>query len=305
MLSSSKVRKERILVIGSNGMLGQRLTEFLFNKKNIALMCASAEDESFIDDVDYHKLDVTDKEQVKNIITDFYPDIIINTAAYTNVDKSEIEKEIVWKVNVNGIENIAKFAAVSEAHVITLSTDYVFDGEAGPYSEKDLPNPINYYGRSKLAMENSLIASRASYTIIRTNVLYGPAKYGRPDFVKWVVSSVRDGKRIKIVDDQINNPTYIDDLVSGIASAAKYKKNGIFNIGGAELLDRYQFTMNIAEFFDLDKSLIDRIKTAELNQLARRPLKSGLINLKAETELNYRPHSMQNTFELMKKELNL
>ena len=189
--------------------------------------------------------------------------------------------------------------------MVHISTDYVFDGLAGPYDERATPNPLGYYARTKLASENALRISGASYTVLRTNVLFGPAKYGRPDFVKWVVNSLRENKTIRIVADQIGNPTYLDDLVQGIAKTIRYKKNGIFNIGGRDIISRYDFTLLIADFFNLDKSLIQKILTADLNQPAKRPLKSGLITLKAETELDYKPHTLLEALKLMKEELNL
>ena len=269
--------KTRILVIGSNGMLGQRLSEFFMDSDKFELMCTSFEDSSFIEGLNYKQLDITQKNKVREVILDFFPDYIINAAAFTNVDKSETEKENAWKINVNGVENISLYSWTVDAHLIHISSDYIFDGQNGPYTETAKPCPLGYYGRTKLASENSVKVSGVRYTIIRTNVLYGPAKYGRPDFVKWVVDSLRSGKKINIVTDQINNPTYIDDLAGAINKIIEFKKEGIFNIAGKV-----------------------PIITEELKQAAPRPLKSGLVTLKAETELNYKPRSIEETLILMK-----
>jgi len=286
-------------------MLGQRLVEF-YNKNNkFELLCVSYEDSSYLPDINYSKLDLTDKKSVKKIVLDFYPDVIINTAAYTNVDKCETEKEAAYNTNVNAVEYLAKYGKITQSKVIHISTDYVFDGTEGPYNERERPEPIGYYGRTKLAGENALISSGVNYAIIRTNVLYGCSKFGRADFVKWVVNSLKEGKQIKIVNDQINNPTFIDDLVIGISKVIEFDKTGIYNIAGPEFLNRFEFTKKIADYFGLDKTLISEITTAELNQVAPRPLKSGLIILKAETELGYKPHSIEETFKLMQKELGL
>jgi dTDP-4-dehydrorhamnose reductase len=297
--------KTRILLIGSNGMLGQRLVESFNSTGKFELLCVSMEDESFLPGVEYKKMDIIHRQKVREVVLDFFPDLIINAAAFTNVDKSETEKETAWKINVTGVENIAFYSWTIDAHLIHFSTDYIFNGKNGPYTEDDLPNPLGYYGRTKLASENSIRISGTKNTIIRTNVLYGPAKNGRPDFVKWVVNSLRDKKVIRIVTDQIGNPTYIDDLVAAINKIIKLKKEGIYNIGGREMISRYDFTLRIADYFGLDKSLIQKIITKDLNQPALRPLKSGLVTLKAETELDYKPHSIEETFELMKKELGL
>jgi len=297
--------KTRILLIGSNGMLGQRLVESFKSSGKFELLCVSMEDESSLPGVEYKKVDIIHRQKVREVILDFFPDFIINAAAFANVDKSETEKETAWKINVNGVENIAFYSWTIDAHLIHFSTDYIFNGKNGPYTEDDLPNPIGYYGRTKLASENSIRISGTKNTIIRTNVLYGPAKNGRPDFVKWVINSLRDKKVIRIVTDQIGNPTYIDDLVAVINKIIELKKEGIYNIGGRAMISRYDFTLRIADYFGLDKSLIQMIFTKDLNQPALRPLKSGLITLKAETELDYKPHTIEETFELMKKELGL
>ena len=297
--------KKRILLIGSNGMLGQRLSEFFSKQAKVELLCASMEDESYMPNLQYVKINITEKNEVKNAVNNFYPDLIINAAAYTNVDKSESERELAWSVNVSAVEYMAQAAKAFESHLIQISSDYIFDGTDGPYIENDKPNPVGYYGRTKLASENVLKTSGINYSIIRTNVLYGIAKFGRPDFVKWVVDSLKKREQINIVNDQINNPTYTDDLVFSINRMAEFKKYGVFNIGGPEFLSRYDFTSRIADFFRLDKTLINEIITSDLKQSAARPLKSGLITLKAETELGYKPHKLEETFQLMKHELNL
>jgi dTDP-4-dehydrorhamnose reductase len=304
MISTGMI-KTRILIIGSNGMLGQRLVQFYSANLNIELMCASVEENSVMPTTQYKKIDITQKQEVKDLILGFFPDFVINTAAYTNVDKAESEREIAWKINVVGVENLALFCWTIDAHLIHISSDYIFDGKEGPYSENDKPNPVGYYGRSKLAGENSIRTNGVRYSIVRTNVLYGPAKYGRPDFVKWVVTSLKNKQEIKIVTDQINNPTYIDDLVAGISNIISYRKEGIYNIGGKELINRYNFTLRIARYFHLDETLIKPILTKDLNQPAARPLNSGLVNLKAETEINHRPNNIEETFRRMQEELFL
>jgi dTDP-4-dehydrorhamnose reductase len=297
--------KKRILVTGANGMLGQRTVEFYSRLTGIELLATSVEDHSLLSGIEYIQCDISSRNDIKKIVYDFCPDVIINTAAYTNVDKSETDRELAWKINVKGVEYLSEAARILDSHLIHISTDYIFDGKDGPYNENDIPNPLGYYGRTKLASENALKISGIRYTILRTNVLYGTAKYSRPDFVKWVVNSLRNNNEIKIVDDQINNPTFIDDLVMAINNVIELHKEGIYNIGGMEFLSRFDFTNLIADYFGLNKSLIKKIKTSDLNQPARRPLKSGLITIKAQTELNYKPHLISQSLELMKKELNL
>ncbi len=294
--------KKRILVVGSNGMLGQRSASFFVRQANFEVLGCSIEEEPVTNNYEYYCCDLTKRENVKKIIYDFYPDYIINAAAFTNVDSSEIDREIAWKVNVKGVEYLAEAARVLDSHLIHISSDYIFDGLNGPYSENAKPNPLGYYGRTKLASENALKISGAVHTIIRTNVLFGIAD-SRPDFVRWVIKSLKDDKQIRIVIDQFNNPTFIDDLVQAISKIIEFKKDGIYHIGGRDFLSRFEFAGKIADFFNLNKNLIKPIDTEELNQKARRPLKSGLITLKAETELGYKPHNITESLAMMKKEL--
>lgn len=302
---SQDIIKRRIFIVGANGMLGQRTIEFYSSDKNVQLFACSIEKKPLFNNVDYLCCNITERDKIKQAVYNFMPDVIINAAAYTNVNLSETEREIAWKINVKGVEHLAESARVIDAHIIHISSDYIFDGKNGPYSENDKPNPLGYYGRTKLASENVLKISGALYTILRTNVLYGVALKSKADFVEWLVDTVRSGKPVRIVDDQVSNPTFIDDLVQAISKVIEFRKYGVYNIGGREFLSRYEFTEIIADYFNLDKSLITPIKTKELNQAARRPLKSGLITLKAEAELGYKPVTIRESFAIIKKILEL
>jgi len=297
--------KKRVLIFGANGMLGQRTIHLFSQGGTYEILASSSAPEPFFSGIDYKQVVFTQRDEVKNCILNFYPDVIINAAAYTNVDKAETDRELCWKVNVKGLEFITEAARVVDCHIIHISTDYVFDGSKGPYSEIDKPNPFGYYARTKLASENALKLGGTPFTILRTNVLYGIIKTGRADFVRWVVDSIRQSKPIRIVTDQINNPTFLDDLAAAVQSVIEKKKVGLYHIGGREFLSRYDFTLRIADFFNLDKSLITPIVTKELNQPAPRPLKSGLITIKAESEFGFKPHSIEESFQKMKEELNL
>jgi dTDP-4-dehydrorhamnose reductase len=297
--------KNRILITGSNGMLGQRAVQFYSSNKNIELLATSVEEKSVVDSVEYISSDIKNRDSIKKVIHDYCPDFIVHTAAFTNVDLSEKLREDAWKINVKGVEYITEAARAIDAHIIHISTDYIFDGKNGPYDESAIPDPVGYYGRTKLASENTLKISGTFFTILRTNVLYGIALNSRPDFVRWVINSLSKNENIRIVKDQINNPTFIDDLVQGINKIIEFRKTGVYNIGGKEFLSRYDFTNRIAEYFNLSKKLISPITTDELKQPARRPLKSGLLILKAETELGYKPHTITESLAAMKKELDL
>ncbi len=304
MMFSHDIIKKRILVVGSNGMLGQSLCGFYSKQNNVQLLGCSL-GESLLDGIDYQECDITKRDNVKKVVLGFYPDYIINACAYTNVDISETEREEAWKVNVKGVENLSEAARILDTKIIHISSDYIFDGKNGPYSEEEKPNPLGYYARTKLAGENALKISGVIHTILRTNVLYGSYLNGKIDFVQWLIKSLKDGKEVRIVMDQINNPTFVDDLVQGINKIIEFNKTGVYNIGGKEFLSRFEFSEKIAEFFGLNKNLINPITTEELKQPAKRPLNSGLITLKAETELGFKPHSVKEALAIIRKGLLL
>ena len=294
---NSGLIKKRILVTGTNGMLGSNTAKFYSERENVELLTSVKTKNKDTNKFDGIVCDITDRDQIKKIVLGFCPDYIINTAAFTNVDLCETEKETAWKTNVKAVEYLAEACRVIDAHLIHISTDYIYDGKNGPYSENDIPNPLGYYGRTKLASENTLKISGIKHTILRTNVLYGVSENGKADFVYWVIKNLTENKEINIVTDQFNNPTFVDDLISGINKVIEFNKYGIFNIGGKEFLSRFDFTKKIADYFNLNKNLIKPILTTELNQKAQRPLRSGLITLKAETQLGFRPHSIIESFE--------
>ncbi len=301
---SHDVIKNRILIVGANGLLGQRLIAFYAAKKNLEILGCSIETEPYFNTVTYVRCDVTSREDVKKVIYDFYPDVVINCSGFTNVDLSEKERETAWKINVKGVEHLAEACRAIDAKIMHISTDYIFNGLNGPYDENAKPDPLGYYGRTKLASENVLKISAVTYSVIRTNVLYGIAN-SRPDFVKWVINSLTENKQIRVVYDQINNPTFVEDLVSVINKIIELNKYGLYNIGGKDYLNRYEFALKIADYFNLNKKLIFPITTEELKQPAKRPLKSGLLTTKAETELGYKPHSIIEALAVIKKQLFL
>ncbi len=296
--------KTRILIIGCNGLLGQALVNYYSKRKDVELHLASIED-SFVgnNQFTYSKVDISKRSDVKNVILDFFPDYIINAAAYTDVDGCEVNRELAWNINVNGVKYLIEGCRIVDAQLIHMSTDFIFDGQNGPYHEDSKPNPISYYGRTKFASENEIKIGGIPYLIIRTNVLYGVQKGIKKDFVEWVVENLTAGKEINVVTDQWNNPTYVEDLVNGISLAIDKKKTGIYNIGGLEYLSRYDFAMKIAEIFRLNKNLINQTTTDRLNQKAKRPLRGGLIILKAQAELGYKPHTIEENLIDIKKKL--
>lgn len=293
-----------ILVTGSNGLLGQAVSKVFIRETDHDIMLTSAEDDSYVKDIhEYHTLDITRKDDVKKLASEFMPDVIINCAAFTNVDLCETERELSWKINVDGVKNLIIAARMNNARVIHFSTDYVFDGKNGPYSEEDVPNPISFYGREKLASENALKTSDVNHTIIRTLVLYGTGEKVKSNFVLWMIDRLKNNEPVNIVTDQISNVTMIEDLALGTMRIVERGCSGIYNIAGNDILSRYDFAMKVCEVFGYDKGLVRPITTELLNQPAPRPMKSGLTTYKAEAELGFRTMDSLEGLQLLKYQL--
>jgi dTDP-4-dehydrorhamnose reductase len=295
---------KKIFITGANGLLGQTIVSLFTRESSFELIQSSIEEKPFIDyGHKYVQLDVVNKEDVKKVIGFYDPDVIINCAAFTDVDKCETERELCWKLNVDAVKNLIIAARQNEAKLIHYSTDYVFDGRSGPYTEDATPNPISFYGRSKLASENALVLSGIDYAVIRTMVLYGIGNNVKPNFALWLISKLKNNEAVNIVDDQVGNATMIDDLAWGTLKIVEKGCTGIYNIAGSDILSRYDFALKVCEVFNLNKSLVSPIKTATLKQPAPRPLKSGLIVLKAESELGFTPMDTEEGLRLLKVQL--
>lgn len=297
---------KRVLITGSNGLLGQKVVELLSRSNNYNLLLTSRQEQSVFQDemLPYRRLDTTDKQEVRSVLDEIEPEVIINTAAMTNVDKCETDREAAWRANVVSVENLVHAAKLVGAHLIHISTDYVFDGKNGPYIELDRPNPVSYYGRTKLASENVIRTNGVANTIIRTMILYGSGFNVKDNFALWVLKNLVEGKPVRVVDDQIGNPTFADDMAFAIVKAMELGRSGLYHLSGPDLVSRYDFAIALAEVFEFNKKLITPVKTSTLKQAASRPMKSGFITLKAQIELDIKMSGMRHGLTVMKNQLN-
>lgn len=303
-MANMKVHKEIALVFGANGLLGQKLVEIL--PHNFQVVGAGRTDKSAIEfsGYQYRSCDIVDRAQTRSIIREIKPKVIVNAAAYTNVDGCETHKEECWNINVKGVENIAHAAESINARLIHVSTDYLFDGKEGVlYAEDAIPNPLSYYGRSKFASENAVIATGLEHTIVRTMILYGTGKGLRLNFATWLVEKLSKGESVKIVDDQFGHPTLVDDLAKAIRRIAELGKSGVFHICGSEYLSRYDFAIKLAKIFGYDADLIVRGKTAELSQKAVRPMHSRFDLTKTMKELGIELCGVEEGVKILKQQL--
>lgn len=297
-----------ILVTGSNGLLGQKLTTLICGSQRANLIATSrgANRNPLSEGYLYVEMDISDSEHVEEVISKYKPDVVINTAAITNVDICHIQRDLCTKVNVEAVEHLSKICKNLDVHLVHLSTDFVFDGNAGPYKEDDLLNPLSFYGESKRLAEEALKSSGGKWTIIRTILVYGiTASSSRSNIVLWAKSSLEKGAPINVVNDQWRMPTLAEDLAEACLLAAEKEATGVFHISGKDMMSVYELVQQVGAFWNLDTSLIRPVSSATLNQDAKRPMKTGFILDKAIKELNYKPHSFLEGLQLQKMQIQL
>lgn len=297
----------RVLVTGANGLLGQALVQRLSRFPEYDVLATALDDAPRFSggSFGYAPLDVTDADAVHRIFQDFTPNVVVNCAALSNVSDCADRREACWKVNAAAVETLADECRKVGARLVQVSTDFVFDGEDGPYDESARPDPVNYYGRSKLAGENAVRASGlGSWAIVRTVLVYGTGEQlSRSNVVLWVADALARGETIQVVDDQYRTPTYVGDLAAGIERLLHYEKEGVYHVSGRELVTVYDLALAVAEAFGLDESLIEPVASDYFEDAIPRPLRTGFIILKAETELSYSPHSLQDGLRALGQEL--
>jgi dTDP-4-dehydrorhamnose reductase len=285
-------RHRRIMVTGCNGLLGQKLCQLLlpFN----AIIGVDLTDRSVCTGENFQHivLDISHRDEVLKAVLETKPGFIINTAAITDVDGCEVDRDLCWRVNVLGVENLIRAARKTNASLVQVSSDYVFDGHHAPYRETDNTAPLGFYGKSKLAGENAVRSAGIHYAIVRTQVLYGVAQDVRPSFVHWVLQKLQEDGEFKVVDDQRGNPTLADDLAEGIARLIQLDKQGIYHLSGSESVSRRQFAQAVALEFCADPARVKPLKTADLNQKSPRPEDSTFILEKIERELAFTPRNI-------------
>ncbi|MCG2726766.1 MAG: dTDP-4-dehydrorhamnose reductase [Elusimicrobia bacterium] len=290
----------KILIIGADGQVGKHLYS------------SAAKDGDFIVVGTYRNpknskspallyLDLTKPPTIKKAFDLAVPEIVILCSAMTHVDNCERDKELAWKINVEGVRYVAENCKTFNCRLVFFSSEYVFDGEKGPYSENDDTNPISVYGKTKLEGEKIVLAVKDSL-IIRTTVVYSY----EPESKNFLMQVLRKGalkEKMSIVNDQYSNPTNAAELANFTLELIKLKKSGIYNVVGKDLMSRYEFALKICEIFDLNPALIAPERTANLDQMAKRPLKAGLKTDKIFLELNKIPSGAESSLKSIKRAL--
>lgn len=290
----------RLLVIGSTGLLGETLTEqaasrgvetigtYLSNKPNPTVAGTRL------------RLDVTDKRAVEEAFERLLPDAAVNCAAVTDVDLCEREKGLAARVNSEAAGYLAEASKATGAHLVQVSTDYVFDGAKGMYSEDDEACPVNYYGTSKLEGERRVSSLAEDWCIARTSVVFGWGREKRPNYATWLIQGLREGKRLKIVTDQVSSPTLNTSLAEMLLEAAQRRLQGIHHLAGRDRVDRYTMATHLAVCFGLDKGLLSPVRSTSMNWMAKRPMDSSLNVQKAVRTLAAKPLHLDEALRTMR-----
>jgi dTDP-4-dehydrorhamnose reductase len=276
----SYVTAMTLMIIGHTGLLGSKIL-------------AKSGFQTYPD----RRIDVTTPE-IAQYIEKVAPDIVIHCAAFTNVDLCETQREKAWLTNVTGTENVVTACAAIHAKLVYISTDFVFDGTGRMYTEEDRPNPINYYGKTKLEGEK-IVQEMDDYIIVRTSVLYG--WHHHLNFVTWVLSQLQSENDIRIVTDQYTCPTLADNLAEVVLELCEKDVTGLYHITGTERISRYDFAKKIADSLGLDASLMTPIKSEDLAQKAPRPKDSSLSTQKIKVIIDTPLLSVKEGLQEMKK----
>ena len=297
----------KILITGSNGLLGQKLVAALRNDPEVQLVATSrgADRTPIPLGLQYRSMDITVQAEVDEVFATTMPEVVIHTAAMTNVDACELDPAACQLQNVTATEHVVQAAKRHGCHFIHLSTDFIFDGMNGPYAEDDVPAPLSVYGHSKLDSERVVMeAGLAKWAIARTIIVYGIAEgLSRSNVVLWARSALEKGQPIKVVDDQWRMPTLAEDLADGCIRIAKRGATGVYNLSGPDGMSILELVQRVGAFFHLDTSVVTPVKSDSLGQPARRPPRTGFVLDKARRELGYAPHGFEEGLAVLRAQL--
>ena len=249
-------------------------------------------------------LDLTQAAEVRKAFSELHPDVVVNTAAMTDVDRCELEPEAAFSANAEAVSHLANAAKETDSFIIQMSTDYVFDGEKGGYSEHDQTRPVNKYGESKLEGENVVmnLLDEEMWSIARSSVVYGWGRASRPNAATFVYEKLSNGESIRMVRDQFSSPTLNTSLSAMLIEIGDRKLPGIIHAAGATRLNRYDFAIGLAKTFGLDATLIKAVHARDLQWKAKRPADSSLMVGRAQELLRAAPLNIESAYEVLHRE---
>jgi len=282
----------KVLITGANGFLGQYLAVQLLEKKYTVIATGKGDCRlpfAGNNNFQYVPMDFTDPFAVHDVFEKYRPEIVVHAGAMTKVDECELEQWQTYLVNVEGTITMLLNAEEQKSFFIFVSTDFIFDGTEGDYTEDAIANPVNFYGKTKAEAEDAVKEYEHNWSIVRTSLVYGKPLAGRNNILTVVKEKLEKGEEYSVVDDQVRTPTYVEDLAAGIVSIIEKKAGGIYHLAGTNVLTPYEMACKTADYFQLDKSLIRRVTAANFSQPARRPLNTSFNIAKAIKELDYNP----------------
>lgn len=289
----------KFLVTGSAGLVGNQVVKDLSKSSDgIYSVCHDSKPEYGIP----IQMDLADSDNIKNTIEKVRPDYVIHLGAMTNVDQCETQKDLAMKINATATEIIAKQCARLEAFLVYVSTDYVFDGEQGMKKETDKPNPIDFYGYSKLEGEKAVMDMASNWCIARTSTPFGIHKT-KSSFPIFVAENLRAKREIKVITDQYTSPTYVVNLSHMLIELAKRQIVGVIHVAGATRISRFDMANMVAEKLSLDKKFLKAALADELKWIAKRPKDSSLDVSKASLILNEKPQIIEQSLDIFVEEL--
>ena len=299
---------KKVVITGSNGLLGQKLVKLFLNKPvyEIHALSRGSNRLSHKEGYTYYDIDLLDKHDLLRTLDKIRPDVIIHTAAMTNVDACEERRQECDRMNIDVVQNILTYCKGKDIHLVHLSTDFIFDGTKGDvYHEDDIPHPVNHYGLSKWRSEMMINESQIDCAILRTILVYGLVdEHDRSNIVLWVKNSLENKKDIYVVTDQLRMPTYAEDLAEACWLAVEARATGVYNVSSNQLMSIYDIALSVADAFGLDKKWIHPVATKDLSLPAKRPLSTGFDLHKSITEINLPSYSFEERLQVFKSQLD-
>jgi dTDP-4-dehydrorhamnose reductase len=286
----------KVLITGANGFLGHYLVPALLQQGFDVLATGKGACRLTVQETNgfgYAEMDFTDLTSALDTVSLYAPDIIVHAGAVSKPDDCELDQPLAWQINTGGTHHLLEAAAAHKAFFVYISTDFVFDGEQGMYTEDDEPAPVNYYGQTKLEAEQAVQAYPYPWAVVRTVLVYGQPLAGRSNILSIVKEKLEKGEGYKVVDDQVRTPTYVGDLADGIVSVIQKKATGTWHLSGEDVLTPYEMACKTADFLGFDRGLLTRVTADTFTQPAKRPAKTGFNIAKAKRELDYKPVSFE------------
>ena len=292
----------KVLITGSNGLLGQKLVDYCIAAKIDFVPTSKGDNRnSKCPSELYDPMDITNREEVLKVISKHQPTHVVHTAAMTNVDQCELNPEMCELINVTATKYLVEACNKVGAHFQLLSTDFVFDGEKGNYVEEDEMNPLSVYAKSKVDAE-AIVKSESTTdnSIVRTIIVYGNAEnLTKSNIIAWAKTALEKGDPLTIVDDQFRAPTWAEDLAAGCMGVFEHQKTGVFHVAGPETMSIFELVVRIGKHFNLETNQVSKISSSTLNQAAKRPPKTGFNMSKAYEQINYKPHTLEETLTVI------